>query len=216
MGEIRVALAGLGNCASALIQGVHYYRNARPDEDVPGLMHVDFGGYFPRDLKFVAVFEVNRNKIGHDIAEAMWVKPNCAPIFAPDVPKMGVEVMPAPIMDGVAPHMRESFFTYDESEIQPVDVTEELRKTKADLLINYLPVGSEVGARTYAQAALDAGIGFINAMPEFIVSDPNSPHEKEFLRKGLPCAGDDVKSRLGATILHRVLTHFLTREVWSC
>jgi myo-inositol-1-phosphate synthase len=212
MGEIRVALAGLGNCASALIQGVHFYRNAGADEEVPGLMHVDFGGYFPKDLKFVAAFEVNRNKIGRDIAEAMWAKPNCAPIFAPDVPKMGVEVLPAPIMDGVAPHMRESFFTYDESEIQPVDVTEELRKTKADILINYLPVGSEIGARMYAQAALDAGIGFINAMPEFIVSDPDSPHAKEFERKGLPCAGDDVKSQLGATILHRVLTQLFDQR----
>jgi myo-inositol-1-phosphate synthase len=206
MGDIRVAIAGLGNCASSLIQGVHYYRNAATEGDVPGLMHVDFGGYFPRDLKFVAAFEVNKRKIGLDIAEAIWAKPNCAPVFAPDVPKTGVKVLPGPILDGVAPHMRESFFTYDERQVRPVDVTEELRRAKADVLINYLPVGSEIGARTYAQAALDAGVGFVNAIPEFIVSDPKSPHAKEFEKKGLPCAGDDVKSQLGATILHRVLT----------
>ena len=116
MGDVKVAIAGLGNCASALIQGTHYYRNAKVNEEVPGLMHVDFGGYFPKDIKFVAAFEANRKKIGLDIADAMWVEPNCCVKFAPDVPKTGVKVLPGPISDGVAPHMRESFFAYDENE----------------------------------------------------------------------------------------------------
>ncbi len=212
MGEIRVAIAGLGNCASALVQGVHYYRDAKTDEEVPGLMHVDFGGYFPKDLKFVAAFEVNKHKIGKDIAEAMWAEPNKCWRFAPDVPMTGVKVLPGPISDGVAPHMRDSFFVYDESEIEPVDVAEELRRAKADVLINYLPVGSREGSRIYAQAALDAGIAFINAIPEFIVSDPNSEYAKEFERRGIPCAGDDIKSQLGATILHRVLAQLYDKR----
>ncbi len=212
MGEIRIAIAGLGNCASALVQGVHYYREAKRDEEVPGLMHVDFGGYFPKDLKFVAAFEVNKHKIGKDIAEAIWVKPNSCWKFAPDVPKTGAKVLPGPISDGVAPHMRESFFTYDESEIEPVDVAEELKRVKADVLINYLPVGSAEGSRLYAQAALDAGVAFINAIPEFIVSDPTSKYAQEFERRGIPIAGDDIKSQLGATILHRVLTQLYDKR----
>jgi myo-inositol-1-phosphate synthase len=187
MGDVRIAIAGLGNCASALIQGTHYYRDAKADEEVPGLMHVDFGGYFPKDLKFVAAFEANRKKIGLDIAEAMWVEPNCCMRFAPDVPKTGVKVLPGPISDGVAPHMRESFFAYDEKEIEPVNVAEELKKSKAE-------------------------IGYINAIPEFIVSDPKSPYAQEFEKKGLPCAGDDIKSQLGATILHRVLAQLFDKR----
>ncbi|NWF96804.1 MAG: inositol-3-phosphate synthase [Candidatus Thorarchaeota archaeon] len=206
VGEIRIAIAGLGNCASALIQGAHYYRHAKRNEEVPGLMHVDFGGYFPKDLRFVAAFEVNKNKIGLDIADAIWAKPNCCAVFAPDVPKTGVKVLPGPISDGVAPHMRESFYTYDEKEMKPVDVADELKKADADMLISYLPVGSAEGSRIYAKAALEAGVGYINAIPEFIVSDPSSPLAKEFERRGIPCAGDDIKSQLGATILHRVLT----------
>jgi myo-inositol-1-phosphate synthase len=212
MGEIRVAIAGLGNCASALIQGVHYYRNAKAHEEIPGLMHVDFGGYFPKDLKFVAAFEANRKKIGLDIADAIWVEPNCCAKIAPDVPKTGVKVLPGPISDGVAPHMRESFFAYDENEMKPVDVAEELKKAKADVLVSYLPVGSADASRIYARAALDAGVGFINAFPEFIVSDPESPLLKEFEAKGLPCAGDDIKSQLGATILHRVLAQLFDKR----
>ncbi len=212
MTEIRVAIAGLGNCASALIQGVHYYRNAKADEEIPGLMHVDMGGYFPKDLKFVAAFEANSKKIGLDIADAIWIEPNCCVQFAPDVPKTGVKVLPGPISDGVAPHMRESFFAYDENEMQAVDVTEELKKSKADVLVSYLPVGSADASRIYAQAALDAGVGFINAFPEFIVSDPESPLAKAFEAKGIPCAGDDIKSQLGATILHRVLAQLFDKR----
>lgn len=212
MGDIRVAIAGLGNCASALIQGTHYYRNARKDEEVPGLMHVDFGGYFPKDFKYVAAFEVNRKKIGLDIADAIWADPNCCAKFAPVIPKTGVKVLPGPISDGVAPHMRESFFTYDEKEIEAVDVAEELRKSKADVLVTYLPVGSAEGTRIYARAALEAGAGYINAIPEFVVSDPKSPIVQGFEKENIPCAGDDIKSQLGATILHRVLAQLFDQR----
>jgi len=212
MGDVRVAIAGLGNCASALIQGTHYYRNSKAEDEVPGLMHVDFGGYFPKDIKFVAAFEANRKKIGLDIADAIWVEPNCCVKFAPDVPQLGVKVLPGPISDGVAPHMRESFFAYDEKEMESVDITEELRKSKADVLVTYLPVGSADSTRLYAQAALDAEIGYVNAIPEFIVSDPNSEIAQGFEKKGLPCAGDDIKSQLGATILHRVLAQLFDQR----
>ncbi len=207
MGKIRIAIAGLGNCASALIQGIHYYANVKEEDVVPGLMHTNFGGYFPKDIEVVAAFEVNKYKIGKDVSEAIWAKPNVCAKFA-DVPKLGVKVLPGPISDGVAPHMRESFHVYDEKEIKPVDVAEELRNANADMLINYLPVGSEKGARIYAQAALDAGVAFINAIPEFIVS--NDEWAAKFEKKGLPIAGDDIKSQLGATILHRVLTQLFS------
>jgi myo-inositol-1-phosphate synthase len=212
MPEIRVAIAGLGNCASALVQGVHYYRNAKSDEVVPGLMHVDFGGYFPKDLKFVAAFEANGKKIGKDIAQAIWEEPNCCMRFCPDVPNTGVKVLPGPISDGVAPHMMESFFAYDTSQMSAVDVTEELKNAEVDVLVSYLPVGSAKGSRMYAQAALDAGVGFINAIPEFIVSNPEDPIARGFKDKGLPCAGDDIKSQLGATILHRVLAQLFDKR----
>ncbi len=200
MPDIRVALVGVGNSASALIQGVHYYKDAKEEASVPGLMHVDFGGYHIRDVKFVAAFEVNKKKIGKDLAEAIFTEPNCCAKFA-KVPPLHVKVSPAPIMDGAAEHMKETFHVYKEGEIKPVDVAETLKKAKANILVNYLPVGSKVAARFYAQAALDAGCAFINCMPEFIASD--SAWAKKFEEKGLPIAGDDIKSQVGATILHR-------------
>lgn len=202
MTEIRVAIIGVGNCASALVQGVEYYKNAKEDETVPGLMHVNFSGYHVRDIKFVAAFEVDQRKIGKDLAEAIFTKPNCCAKFA-DVPYLGVKVLPGPILDGVAEHMREPFNVYDEREIKPVNVVEVLKETGAEILINYLPVGSYHATRFYAQAALDAGCAFINCIPEFIASDPI--WGRKFEDKGLPVAGDDVKSQLGATILHRNL-----------
>jgi len=200
--EIRVAIIGVGNCASALVQGVEYYKNAKEDETVPGLMHVNFGGYHVRDIKFVAAFEVDQRKIGRDLAEAIFTKPNCCAKFA-DVPYLGVKVLPGPILDGVAEHMKEPFNVYDEREIKPVNVVEVLKETGAEILINYLPVGSYHATRFYAQAALDAGCAFINCIPEFIASDP--VWGRKFEEKGLPVAGDDIKSQLGATILHRNL-----------
>jgi myo-inositol-1-phosphate synthase len=202
LSEIRVAIVGVGNSASALVQGVEYYKNAKEDVTVPGLMHVNFGGYHIRDVKFVAAFDVNRNKIGRDLSEAIFTEPNCVAKFA-DVPHLGVKVSPGQILDGVAEHMRETFNVYDDSEAQTANVAKILEEAKAEILINYLPVGSWKATRFYAQAALDARCAFINCMPEFIASD--QAWSKKFEEKGLPVAGDDIKSQLGATILHRNL-----------
>jgi myo-inositol-1-phosphate synthase len=200
--EIRVALVGVGNSASALVQGVEYYKDAKEDVAVPGLMHVNFGGYHIRNVKFVAAFDVNKNKIGKDLSEAIFTEPNCAVRFA-NVPNLGVKVLPGTVLDGVAEHMKEPFKVYDEKEVQPADVVGALREAEADVLVNYLPVGSHDASRFYAQAALDAGCAFVNCIPEFIASDLG--WSKKFEDKGLPVAGDDVKSQLGATILHRNL-----------
>jgi myo-inositol-1-phosphate synthase len=161
---------------------------------------VNFGGYHIRDVRFVAAFEVNENKIGKDLSEAIFTEPNCCAKFA-EVPSLGVKVSAAPVMDGVAPHMKETFHVYKENEIRPSNVVEVLKKSKADILVNYLPVGSHEAARFYAQAALDAGCAFVNCMPEFIASDQT--WARRFEEKGLPIAGDDIKSQVGATILHR-------------
>ena len=202
MAEIRVALVGVGNSASALIQGVEYYKNSKEGETVPGLMHVNFGGYHIKDIKFVAAFDVDKNKIGKDLAEAIFTKPNCCAKFA-NVPPLGVKVSPGPVLDGVAKHMREPFNVYSENEVKPADVASVLKEADAEILINYLPVGSHNATRFYAQAALDAGCAFINCIPEFIASDP--AWSRKFEERGLPVAGDDIKSQLGATILHRNL-----------
>jgi myo-inositol-1-phosphate synthase len=209
--EIRVALVGVGNSASALVQGTQYYRNAKETETVPGLMHANFGGYHIRDVRFVAAFDVNRNKIGKDLSEAIFTAPNCCEKFA-DVPKLDVKVSTAPVMDGVAEHMREAFSVYDEKRMEPVDVVDVLKKSKAEILVNYLPVGSHDAVRFYAQCALDARCAFINCMPEFIGSDQT--WGRKFERAGLPVAGDDIKSQVGATILHRTLARlFVDRGV---
>jgi len=198
---IRVAIAGVGNCASALIQGVEYYKDAKRDEVIPGVMHAYFGDYHISDVEFVAAFEVNKEKIGKDLSEAMWAPPNNVAKFS-DVPKTGVIVQAGPIMDGVAPHMYESFRA--DKSIEPVDVTQVLKDTKADMLVNYLPVGSAKATEYYAQCALDAGCAFVNCIPEFIASRPE--WAKKFEDAGLPVAGDDIKSQVGATILHRVVS----------
>ena len=202
MPEIRIAIAGVGNCASALIQGVEYYKDAKENVTVPGLMHVNFGGYHISDVKLVAAFDVNKNKIGKDLAEAIFAKPNCCAKFS-DVPPLGVKVSPAPILDGAAEHMKEAFKVDSDSEVKQGNVVGILKETKADMLVNYLPVGSRNATCFYAQAALDAGCALVNCIPEFIASDPE--WSKKFEDKGLPVAGDDIKSQLGATILHRNL-----------
>ena len=204
MPEIRVAIIGVGNSACALIQGTQYYKNAKENENVPGLMHVNYGGYHISDVKFVAAFEVNKNKIGKDLSEAIWVKPNCCEKFS-DVPKLGVKVSPAPILDGVAPHMRETFSVYDDSQTPRGSVVKILKETNAQVLVNYLPVGSHDAVRFYAQCAIDAGCAFVNCMPEFIGSDKSGEWPKKFEKAGLPVLGDDIKSQVGATILHRNL-----------
>jgi myo-inositol-1-phosphate synthase len=200
--EIRVALVGVGNSASALIQGTQYYKDAKENSAVSGLMHVNFGGYHIRDVKFVAAFEVNKDKIGKDLSEAIFTAPNCCVKFA-DVPPLGVKVSPAPILDGVAEHMRKPFNVYDDSGIDKASVVKVLKDAKAQVLVNYLPVGSHDAARFYAQAAIDAGCAFVNCMPEFIGSDQE--WSRKFEVAGLPVAGDDIKSQVGATILHRNL-----------
>ena len=201
--EVRVAIAGLGNCASSIIQGLFYYKDAKEGQDVPGLMHVKFGKYHVRDVKIVAAFDVNENKIGKDVSEAIWEAPNSAVKFC-DVPNLGVKVMPGPISDGVADHMVESFKRYDPAKTKAVDVAQVLKDSKADMLVNFLPVGSDEATKIYAQAALDAGVAFANGIPSFIVS--NKEWADKFKEKGIPCVGDDIKSQLGATILHRVIT----------
>ncbi len=197
---IRVAIAGVGNCASALIQGVEYYKDVKRDEKIPGVMHVYFGDYHISDIEFVAAFEVNKEKIGKDLSEAIWASPNNCAKFS-DVPKTGVIVQAAPILDGVAPHMYESFRA--DKSLETVDVAQVLRDTKADMLINYLPVGSAKATEMYAQACLDAGCALLNCIPAFIASDPE--WAQKFVDAGLPVAGDDIKSQVGATILHRVV-----------
>lgn len=204
MGKINVALVGVGNCASSLVQGVKYYKDAREDQFVPGLMHVNFGGYHVRDIKFVAAFDVDANKVGKDLAEAIFTPPNCTVKFS-DVPKLGVEVVKGPVLDGLGKYLR---------PVIPVDPTqkaagiaEALEDAGAEILISYLPVGSYEASRFYAQQAIEAGCGFINCIPEFIVS--SKEWEKRFTDAGLPCAGDDIKSQVGATILHRTLAKLL-------
>jgi len=212
LAEIKVAIAGVGNSASALVQGVHYYKNAKETDAVPGLMHVTFGKYHVRDIKFVVAFDVNKLKIGKDLSEAIFAEPNCCPRFVDSMSKFGVEVLRGPVLDGVAPHMKEPFRVYSEDEAQPADVVSALKKTKADMLVNYMPVGSREATRFYAQAAIEAGCAFVNCIPEFIASD--EVWAEKFRKAELPVAGDDVKSQLGATILHRTLARlFVDRGV---
>jgi myo-inositol-1-phosphate synthase len=208
LGELRAAIAGLGNCASSIIQGTHFYANAPDDKIVPGLMHVRFGPYHLRDIKWVGAFDINIRRIGKDLSEAILEPPNCTPVFC-DVPHQGAKVYPGPILDGVAPHMRESFYCYDPAKLDPVDTADILRETKADVLINFCPVGSEEASRHYAEACLDSGVAFANGIPAFIVSDPDEVWPKKFNDAGIPCAGDDIKSQLGATILHRMLAKLM-------
>src|SRR5487761_2257463 len=191
MEKIRVAIAGVGNCASSLIQGVTYYRDAKPEDDVPGLMHVVLGGYHVSDLEFVAAFDVDASKVGNDLGKAIDGGQNNTIKFA-TVPSLGVTVQRGPTMDGLNRYYRA---VIDESPAEAVDVTQALRDARADVLVSYLPVGSE--------AALDAGVAFVNAIPVFIASDPE--WAAKFRDAGVPIIGDDIKSQVGATIVHRVL-----------
>ena len=198
--KVRVAIAGVGNCSSSLIQGVYYYRNVKAEDTVPGLMHVDLGGYHVSDLEFVAAFDVDADKVGKDLSEAIFSGQNNTYKFS-DVPFKGVTVQRGPTLDGLGKYLHQ---VITESEAEPVDVAQVLRDTKADVLINYLPVGSEDGARYYAEQALAAGVGFVNCIPVFIASDP--AWRERFRAVGVPIIGDDIKSQVGATITHRVLT----------
>ncbi|CQR59632.1 inositol-3-phosphate synthase [Streptomyces leeuwenhoekii] len=199
MSKIRVAVAGIGNCASSLVQGVQYYADADPAARVPGLMHVEFGGYHVRDLQFVAAFDVDAKKVGQDLASAVFRSENNT-VKICDVPPTGVTVSRGPTLDGLGHYYRQAI---TESGAQPVDVVAALRESEADVLVSYLPVGSEEADRFYAQCALDAGVAFVNALPVFIASDPR--WAAKFTDAGVPIIGDDIKSQVGATITHRVL-----------
>ncbi|HET7654862.1 MAG TPA: inositol-3-phosphate synthase [Acidimicrobiales bacterium] len=197
--KVRVAIAGVGNCASSLVQGVEYYRGADPTERVPGLMHVVLGGYHVGDVEFVAAFDVDADKVGLDLGKAIAAGPNNTIKFC-DVPDLGVTVLRGPTLDGFGEYYRQ---VAEESPAAPVDVAEELRRSNADVLVSYLPVGSEHAQKHYAQACLDAGVAFVNAIPVFIASDPE--WAKKFEDAGVPIVGDDIKSQVGATIVHRTL-----------
>jgi len=199
MAEVRVAIVGAGNCCSSLAQGIEYYKGAIEGDSIPGIMHVNIGPYHIKDVKFVAAFDVDENKVGKDLSEAIFAEPNNTFKFS-DVPDLGVEVMRGPSLDGLGKYYKE---TITESNAPVVDVSELLSDTKADVLINYLPVGSEDATRFYVSEALEAGCGVVNCIPVFIANE--EMWQGKFRRAGLPIIGDDIKSQVGATIVHRVL-----------
>jgi len=199
MPEVKVAIVGVGNCASSLIQGIEYYKDAREGDRIPGIMHVHVGDYHISDIKFVAAFDVDSNKVGRDLSEAIYSEPNNTIEFA-KVPSLGIEVLKGPTLDGMGKYYRE---TIEESGSPVVDVSETLIESGADVLINYLPVGSEDATRFYLSEALEAGCGVVNCIPVFIAKE--EMWQGKFRRAGLPIVGDDIKSQVGATIVHRVL-----------
>ncbi len=200
MPQVRVGIVGVGNCSSSLVQGVEYYAKARSDERVPGLMHVVIGDYHVSDVTFSCAFDVDANKVGLDLADAIWVEPNNTTKFS-DVGTTGVTVERGPTFDGLGKYYRE---VVTESAVEPVDVAQALKDTRTDVLINYLPVGSEKAARYYAEQALEAGVAFVNCMPVFLASTED--WARRFEERDVPIIGDDIKSQVGATISHRVLS----------
>ena len=197
--DVRVAIVGVGNCASSLVQGVEYYKDADPNSSVPGLMHVMLGAYHVRDVKFVAAFDVDAKKVGFDLSEAIFASENNT-IKIADVPPTDVVVRRGPTLDGIGKYYAE---TIELSDDEPVDVVKVLKDNKVDVMVSYLPVGSEEADKFYAQCAIDAGVAFVNALPVFIASDP--VWAKKFADAGVPIVGDDIKSQVGATITHRVM-----------
>lgn len=214
MSEIRIAIVGVGNCASSLVQGIHYYRNRTP-EDAIGLMHWSIGGYTPGDIRVVAAFDIDRRKVGKDVSEAIFAEPNCTAIFCPEIPASGVVVQMGRMLDGYSDHMAayDAPFTFvpaQETEPSKADVIRVLQDSGAEVLMNYLPVGSEAATRFYAECALEAGVAFVNNIPVFIASD--SVWAQRFAEKKLPLIGDDIKAQLGATITHRALTDLFAKR----
>jgi len=206
---IKIAIVGVGNCASALIQGIEYYRHKSKDDAI-GFMHWDIGGYTPGDIEVVAAFDIDKRKVGKDIAEAIFALPNCTKPIYPNMEKKGVIVKMGRVLDGFAPHMRNyeekyTFVLANEKEATQDDIVNTLKESGAEILLNYLPVGSEEATKFYAECALKAGVGFINCIPVFIASDPD--WARRFEEKRLPIIGDDIKSQIGATIVHRTLTN---------
>jgi myo-inositol-1-phosphate synthase len=211
---IKIVIVGIGNCASSLIQGIHYYRGNNA-EDVIGLMHWEIDGYKPGDIEVVAAYDVDKRKVGKDVHEAVFAEPNCTKVIYPNLPRSGVIVRMGRILDGVAGHMRNyddkfTFVLADKPETTKQEVVKVLKESGAEILLNYLPVGSEEATRFYAECALDAGIAFINNIPVFIASDPE--WAKRFEEKNIPVIGDDIKSQMGATIVHRVLTDLFKKR----
>ena len=214
MQEIRVAIAGVGNCASSFVQGLEYYRT-RNEAGITGLMHPYIGGRSPSDIEVVAAFDIDERKVGKQLAEAIFAKPNCTMVFQPTLPVSGVIVQMGPILDGIAPHMAD--YPGDEAfrpaGAEPAHVAGVLRETGAEVLICYMPVGSEKAARHYAQACIDAGVAMVNCVPVFIASDP--VWAARFEDAGVPVVGDDIKSQVGATIVHRTLSRLFQDRGYS-
>jgi myo-inositol-1-phosphate synthase len=214
MGKIKIAIAGLGNCASSLIQGIHYYKG-KSEADAIGLMHWEIGGYAPGDIEVVAVFDIDKRKVGKDVNEAIFAGPNCTKVFCPELPVSGTTVRMGRILDGVSDHMAEyeekyTFLPSDAPEPTEKDVVQVLKDTGAEVLLNYMPVGSDEATRFYAECALSAEVAFINNIPVFIASTPE--WADRFAEKNIPIIGDDIKSQLGATITHRVLTDLFKKR----
>ena len=208
MKSIRVAIVGIGNCASALIQGTYYYRQQKPEKAI-GLMHWDIGGYTPASIEVVAAFDIDKRKVGQEVNQAVFAEPNCTTIFCEDLPLTGVTVQMGAVLDGFSEHMQNyedqrTFIVADRPQPTKAEIVQVLQAANTDVLVNYLPVGSEEAAKFYAECALEAGVAFVNCIPVFIASDPG--WAKRFTERNLPLIGDDIKSQLGATITHRVLT----------
>lgn len=199
--KVRIGIVGVGNCASSLVQGLTYYHDAQGNEPIPGLMHVNLGGYHIADIEIAAAFDVSSDKVGRDVAEAIYARPNNTHRFA-DVPETGVVVERGPTLDGIGKYLED---TIEPSPAPVADVADILRRSGTDILVSYLPVGSEEASRWYAERALEAGVGFVNCIPAFIASRPE--WERRFAERGLPIVGDDIKSQVGATIIHRMLTN---------
>ena len=213
MTAIRIAVVGIGNCASSLVQGLEYYREGT--NDVVGLMHLEMGGYRPSDIKVVAAWDVDSRKVGKDVAEAIFAKPNCTAVFAPQVEPTGAIVRMGRVMDGVADHMADykderTFLVANDAQPSKEDVIAELKRSGAEVLMNYLPVGSQEATEFYAQCAIEAGVAFVNNIPVFIASNPE--WAAKFEQAGVPIIGDDIKAQLGATIVHRVLTDLFAKR----
>ncbi|MDG6243016.1 MAG: inositol-3-phosphate synthase [Methanolobus sp.] len=214
MDKIKIAIAGIGNCASSLIQGIEYYGD-KEEKDAIGLMHWDIGGYTPFDIEVVAAFDIDKRKVGKDVSEAIFAPPNCTAVFCQEIPKKGVIVKMGRILDGVSDHMvnyseNRSFLPSDEIEAHKEQIVKELKDSGAEILLNYLPVGSEEATCFYAECALEAGVAYINNMPVFIVSNPE--WAARFKEKGIPIIGDDIKAQLGATITHRMLADLFRKR----
>jgi myo-inositol-1-phosphate synthase len=206
MGKVRVAIVGVGNCASSLVQGVHFYRDAHAGDQVPGLMHVDLGGYHPRDIEFSAAFDISAAKVGLDLGEAIYAEPNNTIRFA-DVPPLGVKVHRGMTHDGLGSYLKDVIVKAPGSTDDIVGI---LKATKTDVVVSYLPVGSEMATKWYVEQVLEAGCGFVNCIPVFIASAPY--WNKRFAQRRLPIIGDDIKSQFGATIVHRILTDLLRKR----